>query len=66
MDCEDSEEITDAEGQMNKKKRKAFSVAQTAHLNALFKAGMTSAAAKHRPLLQKAAEDTGLSVQQVV
>ncbi len=41
-------------------------MAQTAHLNALFRAGMTSASAKHRPVLQRAADDTGLTVQQVV
>ena len=43
-----------------------FSVAQTTHLNSLYKSGMISAAKRHRPLLEKAAADTGLTLQQVV
>ena len=31
-----------------------FSVAQTTHLNSLYKSGMISAAKRHRPLLEKA------------
>ena len=47
-------------------KQGKFSVAQTAHLNSMFKSGMTSASKRHRPLLEKAAADTGLTIQQVV
>ena len=43
-----------------------FNVAHTVHLNSLCKSGMTGAAKRHRPLLEKAAADTGLTLQQVV
>ena len=50
---------------LNKQGRN-FSVAQTAHLNSMFKSGMTSASKRHRLLLKKAAADTGFTIQQVV
>ena len=50
----------------NVSRTRIFSVAQTAHLNSLYKSGMTSVAKRHRPLLEKAASDTGLTLQEVV
>ena len=46
----------------NVSRTRIFSVAQTVHLNSLYKSGMTSAAKHHRPLLEKAL----LTLQQVV
>lgn len=47
------------------KKRKTFSVAQKAHINAMYEGGMNSSSKKYRPLIEKAAGETGLTVQQV-
>ncbi len=71
MDCSDDSYDSDFAPVIEdllevRKKSNPFNVAQTAHLNTLFKAGMTSASAKHRSVLQRAADDTGLTVQQVV
>ena len=56
----------DDDTKISNKQGRNFSVAQTAHLNSMFKSGMTSASKCHRPPLEKAAADTGLTIQQVV
>ena len=56
----------DDDTKISNKQGRNFSVAQTAHLKSMFKSGMTSASKRHRPLLEKAAADTGLTIQQVV
>ncbi len=47
------------------KRRRTFSVAQIAHLNAMYEGGMNSVAKKYRPLLEQTATETGLEVEQV-
>ncbi len=62
---EDELDDSEVEEETGQGMKRTFSF-QTAHLNTLFKSGMTSAAKRHRPILEKAAADTGLTVQQVV
>ena len=67
LDSCDSDQAADFGGRVEVRGRgKASSAAQTPRLNALFKTGwLVRVSVKHMHVLEEAADDTGLTVQQV-